>query len=867
MTSNSTYNRNEIITKESLLQILKAQFGKEHWYEDYVLDELSKVFKGFTIEDVDNIINGAKKKMIIAQSNGYFNLKYFENTKQTIQEIIEKKDLDLYRRINKINEELSKSFNSREDKKGLIKTMSELWKIISRADKKINQGIYDFTEDSLSIFEGLAAIYSSLIQYLGVSKSSDQMRESDNAVIRIAEKLQSFTLKKFDKIQIKNVQEFLEIAVNENNPSDFTKQEMITLISSTPSILGTITKEKYQDISKILTKHIILAESVYKVKINKQAKNVILNAGTILQTKTKDLEFSSNMLLGVSIGQALKGYASSDRKSKLVDESISILSQIYKDVKIQGVDINTNNYMFEHPTFWSYLKPSSLYARINSITKSVCLGLGVDESVLISHKKRFDFLKEQGFDVNTMLTKDNLIPLCDRTLLLDRKRNTETQTYDVKNTDLTENIKILSKIIPASEIHKILSHNIVFLLQDPEELKNKIKKLAQKTKDIGKFKDEINKFVNQAIEIKEATSSVSKIKTNVSKRVSRPEKQTEDLEREKIKIDAFVFDSDYLTELGLIKNDQVEIDKNKLLKEIQDELFEINDFVDKKDKGNNSKIISKLKQILDNKPNNAFVGIELLSLVADLERKIKYYISIASDDEKMELLNFMSYVQTNLKEGVIKQNTEIDLDKEVIKDGYTKTTRNRNNLSEKKIEETLKFLKRNRDCITALGTVIPKDIEVVAKTKKQAIADENLNFKKERQELEYYQNDLISNTIVKKVYQKLNVVLTKNLSEDNSLIKKTGTKHIRDEILAKLATVDTEIKKIITELAGMHRSIENKIKTIEKYTRKGSNLKKGTVNFINEVQREIEYLQEKIRIKNKQLEEKNKEKDELESQL
>ena len=820
------YDSDEIIDRASLIEILKLQFGKDHYFADYIVDELYEVFKDFSINEVGNIINGAKKKMILMHEEGFFNLKYFGNVKQVLNDILEQKDFELYNQINRINKRLATSLKTKEEKKGLVKTMNDLWKIISKSNKNINSGLQDFSRDSLKIFEALAAIYSVLIENLGNTKDAEGLKDADKAVLKIAEKLKSYSLEKFDYIQIESIKEFLSLAVDDNDENLFKQKEMLSLISKAPSILTTITKEKFIEVNNAIKSHLLLLEHKYKVTLDMKAKDVILNSGTILSSNTENLLFTSTLLLGGTIGDAVnvenktsKYYTT--KKEQLVSELISCMG----DAKIEGLDLKLNLYMLEHPSYWANLNVKNLYARIDDITNCLCSVYDAPKSTYKSMQSRIDFLKMHGFDVKTMIHKDNFIELCDRTIILARRRDRKKQSYDNKNDELTSNLKLLSKIIPGEEIHKIITHNLLFLLQNPEDLEMQIKKIAKSSKnDFNKFKDKINKFVNKVVSLEQQVSVKRTLDTKPVKRTTKSGSIT--LKPEKIVLESFDMDEQFLQELGfeIPKEPEVPAEslKDKLYFEITTELEGIYEFYNLKlNKKNNSKIISSIIDVLfqkDRKEN--LTDIKLLSKVSMLEKKIKEYCTIASNEEIEELLENIKYAQYSVVKSKETLKQEIELGKEVVTDSYLTIHKQKPAISSKKLKETEKFVKENSQILKALGITVPNDSEIADKAIKQAKQSEQ-KIKEERRDTKLYTQELLSNIVVLKVYEKLDKVLSNVIENNNvNLVSKKSIQIDKEAIITRISELKTERDILVNKIKSLKHSIEVNDKELSKFRSK-----------------------------------------------
>lgn len=755
-------------TRSILLYLLKTRLGTQY-YSDDVVDAIIRRFASINIETIDTILKGAKSKLLLQNSNIDE-----EVLNKAISSVISDKDTELYRQLGIIAQDFQKESSSILEKENAENLMKDVWNIINKTDKKFNNNITIFSQNSIKIFKGVSALYATLKEKLGDDEFDEDI---ENVLRNIISKLGESTLKLFDSTQIQVIGKILDkiVDLDNNNEELFTKNEILKLINKAPSVLANTNVEKCESVIEILNDYIKQLDKQYKTKINIKTKNVLLSVGTLLQVSSQDLKFATSMLLGNKALQAVKDSESysTNKDLKDIESARNQFSTILRNVRIQGLDLETNKAFLKNPTFLLNFKPAVIYPRIDDISKAVCRALKAPNSSCKDFDSRVKYLYRKGFDITKILNKDNILELCDKTVILSKKKASSKNTGYLETLDaLTSNVSILSKLIDLKDIHKIISHNWLFMLQNPNELQDSIKDLAKKSKyDIDKFKQSINKFVNDAIALKVIKSDVStkggaKTRTKTKNVDDDTDIQLEN-KKDEINIDNFVFDEEFMKDLGFEKQIETTLKPNEILKQIEAELNDIDAYCTKQTLTTSSSLMSKIVKKLNNEKLNdkEVKDFQMYAIIGNLQKHIKIYSRVAKPENVDDLLVRLEKTVLKIKDlrDEIENNIQnyTDLVKPSYKD-FHNGKKQKENISSKKLKDLKSLAKNYPHLFDTLGVKIPLDL-LENEMKKASINENNKN--EERKLVKDYSNSLDNHKVVLKVLKKLQKMFDDNINK------------------------------------------------------------------------------------------------------
>ena len=569
----------EIITKSEFYDLLKKQIkikrGSESSiefdfskYEDTV-DLLYKKFidSGLDKEEIFNILYGAKALMRLKENEEknkfvFVDFSKGENFEKYIKSILDSVDFRIFKAIEVAERKFKEysRFNGLEYH-GLTEIMSDFWNQSKEIYKnhviKSSLEMKGYVEKCVEIYKTMALLFHTVQKYTddyvsdlqeftgtflkGLFKNNQRIKaELVNPNNNIADSFENF-LKQLTLVKDERVR--------------FSAEEIKQLLIDTKSIVVSGTAEKWDAVSKALEDHISAIARKYNDESlkNYSAKTVLLRAGSVIESNPKNIRVLSSLLCGNKMKLAIDGVISNENSQRRIGTLSRakefVLSNVFPELKIQGINKETNEYILKNSVTMFYrMTTGTIYDSLNNIMTCLCRAYGEDTDAvdlnnnniwtLTSMKK---FLELKGIDMDKMLTKDNITEVfAGRPLLAtSSKRKMYNNVKTIYSESLIENVKLFNNIVSSKDIQKVLQHNFSFFMQDPDILLGKVQEIAKTSKTFENFKSKIEEMLNVAAYKEPKTEAKEKKKSKENAR----------LKKDKIEVEEFVINRKFLIDV------------------------------------------------------------------------------------------------------------------------------------------------------------------------------------------------------------------------------------------------------------------------------------------------------------------------------
>ena len=523
----------------------------------------------------------AKKQKIkdreIALSKAYLS--------KAIRSHCEDEDRVLFARLSDIDSKFKEVYKERKQYKipKLDVTIRSLYEAVKRHGKVKNEELELFIDSEIEKLYNLASVYSVLVKHF---------KEDPNTNERVADKVMGEKLASLisnnpnipiDKTMETRVDKLLtsleELTGNLGENERFNSKELQQLIKKVPSLLYAT------DASKANGARIVLSEYLNELKNRAEdekakeflseatAKKIILKVGSLLQENVESLDEATSLMLGKTAGEVLSAKGTLGEGKR--DAKRSEFVKNFSGFRIEGFTVEKQLYLIKNnASILSNINLLNIMQTNNDIINIMAKGLGINCSA--NQSETVANLKKVGVNPEKLIHADNVVDL----LQYGRAR-----TDFNGRADIIENIKFLSKLMPAEDVQKIVKHNYAFLYQKPEWIKEKIEEIYKKNKsNHDELKDEVETLVNSFYKYKDINS---KSREEVEKR-----DVDSSLNKDKIK---FSNEKEYINlNLFSLKDEMEQGERKKINQELTKENYSERLFLE----------LAELKGYLDSKQFN-----------------------------------------------------------------------------------------------------------------------------------------------------------------------------------------------------------------------------------------------------------------------
>ncbi|MGN0787725.1 MAG: hypothetical protein ACI4L6_01500 [Candidatus Onthoplasma sp.] len=710
------YKLGTIISENGFNDILERQhYELDEKQKNKILEILQN--KGCTYKDTLAIINGARRFKIITSNEQSF-IQY--NLQDLIKDHYNNVDIELYKRIDAAGQNIRKFYSDNNlGKKKLDHILKLCYEKAKLINKETNDNIQSYSDDFFKDFYILSAIYSSVahnVPYKFIkNKEGEETRLADDIMEDIFEsKTLNSILKKNTDVEFNKILEELRFGENIPESELFSKEEISKLLKHSLISVITSNSEKIKNVRSVLMEYIKSVRELYENIDNiseedlKQlskvtAKSVVLKCGKVLLNSELNIRFQTDFLLGKSIEEIkdieeIKQENNSDfsNLTKLKD-----LAKLCPKLSIQDMDLNAHMYALTKnlTSPFAILNVSLLQKTCAFIIDSVYGAIGNKSDIKLENKKQI--LDKAGFKIETLFTKDNIFDIFENTMrkIINEYDSPKGNNDELKN-NYVNNIKTLTSYLTPKGLHKLMSHNFNFFLQDNAILQDKLKNIFNE-KNI-KLSD-LENFLNTEFQFDKKINDTSELKSSKSARKENTDKEDKEVEEDidielnkgQINIDIDDLVNKDVNLLGIdgnneLSNDSVDIESEEDIYDVYSDINnELNDIFEyskcEKDDDFISKKIYGIGGILTSIGRGTIVGMDrdLNGFKRKLNTLNKKLNSIINDDkfpihEKQVLLKNIKKVYEALekRESIVQSDME-EYDKYTT-EFYTTTTSDMN---------------------------------------------------------------------------------------------------------------------------------------------------------------------------------------------
>lgn len=566
------------ISEDELCDLLKKQIKMKRKSDSHVEMDFAKYkdcikmlcqkFNNSNLskEEISNILYGAKALIRLEKMrlDEYVVIDFSadENFKEYIRSILESEDFKIFKEIEGAERKFKQySRNNGIEYHGLTRIMSDFWNqsknIYMDQVRKSSLDMKGYVDKCVEIYNTMAVLFYT------VQKYTDDYQTD----------LQKFT-KSFLSDLFENNQRIKEELVKSNNSIansfenflnqltdvkderlKFSAKEIRDLLGKMKSIVVSGTAGKWKAVSEALEEHIDALATKYNDESfkNYSAKTLLLRAGSVIESNPHSIRVLSNLLRGKTMRSAIDGITTTNNKKRYI-RNLSmakeyVLSNIFPELQIQGINKETNEYILKNSATMFYrMTTGTIYDALNNIMTCLCRAYGEDTDAvdlnnnniwtLTSMKK---FLQLKGINMDEMLTKDNITEVfAGRPLLSSSSKREKYNKVKTRYSEsLIENVKLFNNIVSSKDIQKVLQHNFSFFMQDPNILLGKVQEIAKTSKTFENFKSKIEEMLNVAAHKEPKTEAKEKKKSKENAR----------LKKDKIEVEEFVVNRKFLIDV------------------------------------------------------------------------------------------------------------------------------------------------------------------------------------------------------------------------------------------------------------------------------------------------------------------------------
>lgn len=447
--------------------------------------------------DAYAFLNGAKKRAIVSSDNEQW---VRLNIIDLVQNHSNSADIELYKRIDEIDKKFKEFYRNNKIK---ATQTDNVFKTVRRAIKKqndtFNRDLCDFTKEELDMIYNVACIYNSLNNTFGVNGLHEADKIITLGFAKSIENNKSLNKKlQRDNKFATNVDELLKSLTTANNElsvdEQFQPDEVKQLFTQTVCLLYTTNKLKADQTRKILRNYLDDLLELAKDRPEEKeflskvtAKSLILRAGSILMPAPTAIQESLELLMGKRAGELSLQESSRDQKNQEI-------CKLYPNLHIEGFDLDKHLYMLQkRVTLIPKLSLQALATAQNQIIDGLAGGL-IKNADKLSLQERTARLAKLGIKTDSLIHADNLSEL----VLANPFKKSEKQI------NFSQNINLFSKVLPVSDLQKLVCHNVALLCQPTSFVEGKINEIVNKNKkDMRKCKKELEQFVNSKFTLTE----------------------------------------------------------------------------------------------------------------------------------------------------------------------------------------------------------------------------------------------------------------------------------------------------------------------------------------------------------------------------
>ena len=499
-----TLSINEEVSGKDILNIRSIFNGDNEKFLSLSLDSWNKIEENYRNGIIEDLIQNLKE---IGESND--NIINFIATTPSILETYDKSSImgayDKY----KLKKNIAGQFNENDKLSTYIQQKKNLKE-----------------EDALRYLSNFARMYNSIANAL--QSGNDILKEEE---IIALQKIFTNTNSNFMRLIVTTWDGIIKNYNSDNNnitnfiikmkEDGFTNKEIISVINKAPgTVLENCSPDNYEKVSDALHKFIEnnLAKNIddgedksnYIEKTNKKFRSIIKNIAAVSVANPEEVLCSLSMLQGCTIEATISSAPDKISENSLQrDIKVYTLKNIFGNLKISDTEEISKRAMENTGTLLFSVNYNSIYNLMTTITDifSDVYDIKVqkkDEIETLAEK--VILLKKKGIDLDNLVTKDNIAKFfVNKNFMSNQKIKILDKEIPAQKLVL-ENLKIFSKVLPASEITKIVQHNFDILLVNPDETESELLKINEECKgNIEKIKEGYEKFVNREVSVRKST--------------------------------------------------------------------------------------------------------------------------------------------------------------------------------------------------------------------------------------------------------------------------------------------------------------------------------------------------------------------------
>lgn len=503
--------------------------------------------KGVTVEDLPALVRGIRKyKMLTTKRDLVSFLK-------VLQDYFSKEEILMYVKLGKMDKELKETIYKKLGGRDHIHfsniAIDKMYEAIKAYLEQNSQGLEVAITDVMSNLEAWVKIYVALIETLGLNPASDKEYGSiaeqivRNRFMNLKEIIDDADAKFGEEVSgyVKSLTQAVEV---DGQPHTFSEREIAKMLSSAPGNIRSTNADQAEKVRKLMSSYVGSVKKKFELELENgltdkqyedRVSNVlnaaskefyILRAPSILSFADESISSSIDFLMGKSLEET----AAYEEDYKIPSSDVKVA--IYKNLKLQ-TNLTAEqhaSFLATNTTIYTRLTPVQIAGATYDLQKLLIKAFGIAENPdTIPALVQIEELRKLGFDINTIYTFENLIPILNSGGVTFRSGKYKEEVL--------KNIQFLTKIVGPQGIHSIVKYNFRILYSDNLKLQAKIAEIIKSAKTRKQAKELFVKFINsEDVEIlQNETDKTSK---------SKPESITTDEEDLKFKFERTSFDVD-----------------------------------------------------------------------------------------------------------------------------------------------------------------------------------------------------------------------------------------------------------------------------------------------------------------------------------
>ena len=530
-------------------------------------DELYRfcINHNLTYDRLKDIFNGARKYAIVTKKDkryiGPVQLKEF------IMRMCKTQDARTYEQFDIIDKQLKRYYqdNYLVYPKSFDKIIKALYDKIQSILSKENSELVNFNDEMYNFIYSFACLYTSLAKYIQ-SENNEKIKltykNGEEEFLSMLDYLitkRILSLKSVERLTVKDVLElddFLkELTTGEgvNKNELFTSKDVFSLFNKTASIIGHVSRDKVREMRSILKEYFAFISKLSKEdklidssKIDSfTTKDMFLSSGSILIRKPVSIQDTVNFLIGAPVREIINS-----KKRYSENFNIDSLLHNFPNLRLTGMNSSKHfNIIDNNTSIFATLNLDNLNRIATTYTEILysTFNLGSD-NIPISEK--VTKLRENGFDINYLITGDNVVNMFKTEAIADITNKTTSHYSNVTN-----NLKILSSILNLSDVQKIISHNYNLITIDSAELLENVKRVIAKSSSREKLAKNLEELLNMRVPYNYTKNSTGKsqkrLVANLLATMQKDEDKQEVIDPTRINIADVKLNLDRLNGLGI----------------------------------------------------------------------------------------------------------------------------------------------------------------------------------------------------------------------------------------------------------------------------------------------------------------------------